>query len=85
MSCTWGSGDDDLMALQDGRLSIEARFRLARHVRGCKQCKLQLLIMLESAQDCDHRAACEIRAVAVSADVDPANGPGWLFAMFAKN
>jgi hypothetical protein len=73
---------EDLAALSEGTLSIERRFRLARHIRRCLTCKLVLLIMLDEVERRGGPGKDGIKAVAVLTDVDTQKMSDWLIAMF---
>jgi hypothetical protein len=85
MTCLSEFAAHDLMSLRDGTLSVTGRFRLARHVRACGRCRVSLLILAEAVAESVAHAACDVRAVAVLADVDPTKASEWLSAMFTRN
>jgi hypothetical protein len=84
MPCILDVAVHDFACLRDGTLSIMDRFRLSRHIRGCNQCRVTLLLLVETVDESDSQAARQIRAVAVLADVDPTEASGWLLAMFTR-
>lgn len=80
--CTAMTPVDDLAALNEGTLSIERRFRLARHIRRCLTCKLVLLIMLDEVERRGGPGKDGIKAMAVLTEVDTQRISDWLIAMF---
>lgn len=73
---------DKLAALREGTLHVAERFRLGDHIRGCLDCKLLLLILLEDAERHGGPGACHVKALGVRVDVDTTRMSDWLFAMF---
>lgn len=75
----------DFADLTEGRLPIESRFRLGRHIRVCQHCKLMLLIILDDAERTRPPGQRDIKALAVMADVDAQRIADWLLALFSRS
>lgn len=75
----------DLAALSEGTLSIEGRFRLARHIRRCLTCKLMLLILLDEVERHGGPGVEGVKAVAMLTEVDSQRMSDWLLAMFCNS
>src|SRR6267142_495868 len=85
MRCTDADACLDFTSLQEGTLSVQRRFRLARHIGTCEKCKLMLLILLDTVEKIGGPGSMHVKALAVLADVDTRRiGPG-LIAMFARD
>ena len=63
---------------------VSDRFRLGDHIRGCMDCRLLLLIILEDAERHGGPGANHVKALAVRVDVDSSRMSDWLLAMFPK-